>query len=105
MQISIGLQNKILQAMAMKTPCIVSPASNNAIKAPNDFAIVEASSPAEYAQVIIDMLNNPMMAARIGQNGYVFVKENFSWPAQNKLLEDLILTGFEQKTSWTIPKI
>jgi hypothetical protein len=40
-----------------------------------------------------------MMAARIGQNGYVFVKENFSWPAQNKLLEDLILTGFEQKTS------
>ena len=99
MQISIGLQNKILQAMAMKTPCIVSPASNNAIKAPNDFAIVEASSPAEYAQVIIDMLNNPMMAARIGQNGYVFVKENFSWPAQNKLLEDLILTGFEQKTS------
>jgi glycosyltransferase involved in cell wall biosynthesis len=99
MQISIGLQNKILQAMAMKTPCIVSPASNNAIKAPNDFAIVEASSPTEYAEVIIDLLDKPLMAAKIGKNGYDFVKENFSWPAQNKLLEDLILTGFERNTT------
>jgi hypothetical protein len=39
------------------------------------------------------------MAAKIGKNGYDFVKENFSWPAQNKLLEDLILTGFERSTS------
>ena len=36
MLISIGLQNKILQAMAMKIPCVVSRLANNAIDAPDD---------------------------------------------------------------------
>ena len=91
MQISIGLQNKIIQAMAMKVPCIVSPASNNAIKAANNVSIVEANTPAEYSTAIIELLKNGEMAATIGEKGYNFVKENFSWPAQNILLEDIIL--------------
>jgi len=40
MLISIGLQNKILQAMAMKIPVICSPLANNAIKAPVNICIL-----------------------------------------------------------------
>jgi glycosyltransferase involved in cell wall biosynthesis len=83
MQISIGLQNKILQAMAMQTPCIVSTVSNNAIKAPINKAIIEANTPQEYSKNIIELLNNEERANEIGLEGFRFVKEKYSWEIQN----------------------
>lgn len=91
MQISIGLQNKILQAMAMKTPCIVSTLSNNAIQAPDKKAVIEANTPDEFANAIIDLLNNETTASEIGQSGYEFVKTHYTWDKQNELLANLIL--------------
>lgn len=90
MLISIGLQNKILQAMAMKVPCIVSPLSNNAIKAPNHKAIYEANSAEEFSSITLDLLNDCNRAELMGQNGYDFVRENYSWEKQNNLFNDLI---------------
>lgn len=90
MLISIGLQNKIIQAMAMKIPCIVSKTSNNAIKAPNNIAIIEAEGPEEFAKAMIVLLNDEARAKEIGTEGYNFVKENFCWRKQNTLLSELI---------------
>ncbi len=91
MRLSIGLQNKILQAMAMKTPCIVSSLSNNAIKAPNKIAILEANTPQEFSECIIELLNDENKASTLGNAGYAFVKQHYSWSKQNELLTDLIL--------------
>ena len=91
MKISIGLQNKILQAMAMKTPCIVSTLSNNAINAPINKAIIEANTSVEFAKEIMELLNNEKKALEIGQEGYKFVKEHYSWEGQNDLFTKLIL--------------
>lgn len=91
MKISIGLQNKILQAMAMKTPCIVSTLSNNAINALNNRAIIEANTAVEFSKEIIELLNNEKKAFEIGQEGYKFVKEHYSWERQKDLFTKLIL--------------
>jgi polysaccharide biosynthesis protein PslH len=91
MKISIGLQNKILQAMAMKVPCIVSTLSNNAINAPKNKAIIEANTPVEFSKAIMELLNNEKKAFEIGQDGYTFVKEHYSWKKQNELFTKLIL--------------
>ncbi|MBK9192140.1 MAG: glycosyltransferase [Crocinitomicaceae bacterium] len=91
MKISIGLQNKILQAMAMKTPCIVSTLSNNAINAPNNKAIIEANTSVEFSKAIMELLNNEKKTFEIGQEGYKFVKEHYSWEIQNNLFTKLIL--------------
>lgn len=90
MQISIGLQNKILQAMAMKTPCIVSTQSNNAVSAPNNKAIIEANTPLEFTNEIMELINNEVKASELGDEGYKFVMENYSWEKQNDLLSQLI---------------
>lgn len=90
MKISIGLQNKILQAMAMKTPCIVSTLSNNAINAPNNKAIIEANTAVDFSKEIMELLNNEKKAVEIGQEGYKFVKEHYSWEKQNDLFTKLI---------------
>jgi glycosyltransferase involved in cell wall biosynthesis len=91
MKIHIGLPNKVIQAMAMKTPCIVSALSNNAVGAQNNKSIIEANTPSEFSKEIIGLLMNEKKASAIGQAGYEFVKEHFSWERQNNLFSKLIL--------------
>lgn len=91
MRISIGLQNKIIQSMAMGMCCVVSSQANNAIKAPNGKAIIEADTPHNFANKILELLNNENKANEIGNEAYHFVREHFSWERQNKLLYKLLL--------------
>ncbi len=90
MLISIGLQNKILQAMAMKIPTICSALANNAVKAVVGESILEANTAREYAEQINELLNDQNKADRIAENAYVFVLENYNWAKQNEKLEQLL---------------
>ena len=92
MLISIGLQNKIIQAMAMKIPCIASPLANLAINAPNNTAILVAGSPKEFAETIIFLLDHPKKGNEIAENAWLFVKQNFDWNSQNGELEKILLS-------------
>ncbi len=89
MLISIGLQNKILQAMAMKTPCVISRLANNAIGAPENCVRV-ADNPQQYADMIIDLLNNPDKAQEMAEHAYTFVKQNFSWENNVEKINQLL---------------
>ena len=62
MQIGTGLQNKLLEAMAMRMPCITSPLANNAVGAPVDDAILIGNTPEEYAAHILRLLSDPARA-------------------------------------------
>ena len=79
MFISIGLQNKIIQAMSMNVPCIVSSLANNAIGAEHGKNILIADSPEEYARQIAMLLEKPEVAASIAGEGRLFVQNNFDW--------------------------
>lgn len=79
MLISIGLQNKILQAMAMKLPCVISRLANNAIGAEEEKCVLVAETPQEYAQQIKRLLDDEDLRLRIAENAYTFVKEKFDW--------------------------
>ena len=91
MIVHIGLPNKVIQAMAMKVPCIVSTLSNNSIGAENHRSIIEANTPNEFAEAISDMLNNEAKANSIAEEAYAFVKEHFSWERQNKVFTEHML--------------
>ncbi|MBI2268833.1 MAG: glycosyltransferase [Bacteroidetes bacterium] len=92
MLISIGLQNKILQAMAMKIPNICSSLANNAVKAVDGETIIEANTPEQYAQKITELLDNTQKATQIANKAYDFVLKRFDWEAQNERLERIILS-------------
>ena len=89
MLISIGLQNKILQAMAMKIPCIVSTQANNAIHAPMDCLLI-ANFPEEYADKITLLLSDQKLYDRLSENAFRFVRENFQWSVAVKKLENIL---------------
>ena len=89
MLISIGLQNKILQAMAMKIPSIVSTLANNAIHAPENDCVLIADSPKEYAEKIILLLNDEQLCKQLAENGFRFVRKNFDWSSSVQKLETI----------------
>lgn len=93
MQISIGLQNKLLEAMAMKLPCVTSTLANNALKAKPNEQILVADTPQEYARCILSLLNDEATLNRIAENGYQYALNNFNWHNTTKILEKL----FEKK--------
>ncbi|MEI6455383.1 MAG: glycosyltransferase [bacterium] len=90
MQIGTGLQNKILEAMAMRVPCITSPLAFQAINAEAGKEILVANTPEEYAMHIFDLLNNPSRAQEIAQNGHDFVLRNYNWETETAKIERLL---------------
>jgi glycosyltransferase involved in cell wall biosynthesis len=90
MLISIGLQNKILQAMAMKIPTIASSLANKAIGA-NASEIMEANTPQEFARACISLLEDHSRYTQLQENAFAFVKKNYDWSTHNEQLEKIIL--------------
>jgi len=91
MQIGTGLQNKLLEAMAMKIPCITSPLANNALGATNGEEIRIGQTAQEFADIAVDLLQHQQKAALIAQRGYEFVQKNFNWDSATRKLEELIV--------------
>lgn len=90
MQIGTGLQNKLLEAMAMRIPCITSSLANNAVGAPAGEAILIGNTPEEYAEHILRLLNDPAERDRLAIKGYEFVREHFDWDRAADALEGMI---------------
>jgi polysaccharide biosynthesis protein PslH len=90
MQSSIGLQNKLLEAMAMGLPCVTSTLANNALQAKIGEQILVADTPETYATTIIDLLRNESLRNSIAHNALLFVQSNYSWDFANQKLLQLL---------------
>lgn len=90
MQIGTGLQNKVLEAMAMKLPCITSSLANQALGAADGREIIVGKEPEDYAQQIVSLLNNPDYRRQIAEGGYMYVSRNFQWSSVCSRLETII---------------
>jgi len=90
MRIGIGLQNKLLEAMAMGLPCITTPLANNALKAQNNNEIIVASTKYEISDAILKLLDDSIFAAKLSENSMKFVKVNYTWEENIKKLANII---------------
>lgn len=90
MLISIGLQNKILQAMAMGLPCVVSTLANNALKAPVGSCVLIADDAKTYADHIETLLNNPDRYREIAENAKQFCVDQYSWESAGNQMVQLL---------------
>jgi sugar transferase (PEP-CTERM/EpsH1 system associated) len=91
MQIGTGLQNKLLEAMAMQLPCITSPLANAPLGAKNKQEILVGENANEVAALILDLLENENKIAELAQQGRLFVELNYSWKTHNKKLTEIII--------------
>lgn len=91
MLIGTGLQNKLLEAMAMQLPCITSPLVNNSLGAKASTEILIAENANAYAAYVFRLLEDDSFAKSIAKAGYEFVTTNFSWSNTIDELNDIFL--------------
>ncbi len=85
-----GLQNKLLEAMAMGLPCITTPLANNALGAIPEEEILIANNEAEFKIQIERLLSDANLYDKLAKNGHAFVTKNYNWQACNKRLMEVI---------------
>ncbi len=79
MRLSRGLQNKVLEALAMGKATVVAPPALAALEAKPGVDLVRAESPDEWSRVVIDLLNNPLRCNELGRKGREFVESKHHW--------------------------
>ena len=90
MQIGTGLQNKLLEAMSMKLPCITSDLANASLGAEPETEILTGNTPETFAQHIVRLLTDANAAATLSENGHQFVLRTFDWEKATEILERVI---------------
>ena len=90
MQIGTGLQNKLLEAMSMRVPSITTPLANDALQAVDGESILIGKDAPTLATHIINLLSNEALYRKISDNGYTFVKQQYSWEEATDKLHQII---------------
>lgn len=88
-----GMQNKLLEAMAMGIPCVTTDLANNAILAKNENEIIIANTKEDMILAIQKLNNDEVFYQKISLNAKEFVKLNYNWKNINAQLIPL----FENK--------
>ena len=84
-----GIQNKVLEAMAMELPVVTTPVVGEGLRLRGGAAppILLAETADGIAEGIIDMLQQPKWNAELGRSARVFVAEHFVWDRSFRTLE------------------
>ena len=82
LRIARGIQNKVLEAMAMAKPVVVSQCAAEGIEAINGEHFLVAASVAEEARLICELLDDPQRAGRLGEQAQRLIHAKYSWETQ-----------------------
>ncbi len=82
LRIARGIQNKVLEAMAMARPVVASPAAFEGIEAEPGRDLIVADGAAAMAREINALLADPRRAAALGQTGRALVTASYSWESR-----------------------
>lgn len=84
-----GIQNKVLEAMAMGLPVVSTLLSNGGIGAQHGKHILIADQPEKFAEHVMRLLKDSSLREKLGQAGQNFVRENFSWTVHSEQLDKI----------------
>jgi len=79
LQIARGVQNKVLEALAMGKATVASPEALAGLQANGPTPVVRAASPEEWTEAILGLLDRPSECRRLGNEGRRFVEKFHSW--------------------------
>ena len=89
MRVGTGLQNKLLEAMAMRLPCVTTPLANNALGGRDGQELRVAETAEALAEAISKLLTDTAEAAALAARGHAFVQTNYDWAGATARLEAL----------------
>ena len=89
MRYGVGIQNKVLEAMAMSTPVITTGQTLTALQTQVDRDILVGDTPEAIAQAVNKLLSNDQLRQRLGQAGRRYVETHHDWNVAAERLEGI----------------
>lgn len=85
-----GLQNKLLEAMAMQMPCVTTSIANDSLHAEEGREVLVGDTAREFADHIVRLLDDEDLCRSIASNGNTFVHNTYSWELSCSKLESIL---------------
>jgi sugar transferase (PEP-CTERM/EpsH1 system associated) len=90
LRLARGVQNKVLEAMAMAKPVVTTTRAIEGIHAiPEEHVLIEDTGPS-FSGAVSNLLKNQDLGTRLGARARAFVKANYAWPTHMKKFETLL---------------
>ena len=93
LRIARGLQNKVLEAMAMRVPVVASAAAFNGINAEAGRDVLVADEPEAFSRSVVSLLDDPDLRERHAAAARTCVERNHDWARILEGLERLVTDG------------
>jgi sugar transferase (PEP-CTERM/EpsH1 system associated) len=105
LRVARGLQNKVLEAMAMRVPVVASPAAFEGISAEAGRDLLVAAGPKAFSRAVVSLLRDPAARERYAAAGRTCVETNHNWSRLLQRLEDLVVGGEQRAAAVTRPSL
>lgn len=101
LRIGAGLQNKLLEGMAMGKPNVCTDVANEGIGGVHEQHLLEAPAddPEAFAHAVIRLLEDDQLAARLSEAARKFTTEGWTWEKHFTDLETRLLQLIEESDS------
>jgi sugar transferase (PEP-CTERM/EpsH1 system associated) len=88
---AVGIPNKILEAMAMATPVVTTPAGTTSLPVRDQEHLLIAADAGDFARHVLRLLDDPALQHRLGEHGRNYVASHHDWRALASGLEDIYM--------------
>lgn len=86
-RVATGMQNKILEAMAMGLPVISTPIATLWMDRKEDYGVLIAGTPEDFANKVIEVSKNKNLREKLSISARKLIVENYDWNKNIKKLE------------------
>jgi sugar transferase (PEP-CTERM/EpsH1 system associated) len=85
-----GIQNKLLEAMAMGLPCVASTTAANGTVVANGAGILAADEPREFAEHVLHLLREEKFRSDMARRARAAAEAHYRWDVQMASLDQVI---------------
>jgi sugar transferase (PEP-CTERM/EpsH1 system associated) len=82
-----GIQNKILESLAVGVPVVATPIGRGSIEAGEDDGLIVAEDAGAFAEAVSALLRDPARAQALGARGRELVLERYTWERNAEAVE------------------
>jgi sugar transferase (PEP-CTERM/EpsH1 system associated) len=90
MRIARGVQNKILEAMAMGVPVVTTSLGFEGISATPEKDIFVEDEPEHFAAVVVRLMNDPELRSMVSRNARIVMETLYHWDRNLEAMEHVI---------------
>ena len=99
LRIARGIQNKVLQSMALGVPVVATGAAARGLEARADEHFLVEDDPARFAQAVIGLLRDREGRARLAERARAFVEAHHSWSTALARIESVVVDAAGRRST------